>query len=133
MVKKKAAKEKVIKKKTVNKKSVKKPEKKKVKKKTFQKLGLVNFLLSTHDFCELHHTKMEWGHNWLEHVEDRRFEPYNDDNTINMTLKTIIWLGEDYTHVIFSKAYLDSKKIDYEVLWDTVSSEYAIISNFPWH
>jgi len=125
MVKKKSAKKKVIKK-----KSVKKPVKK--KNKTLLK-SLVNFLLSTHDFCELHHTKMEWGHSWLKHVEDRRFEPSNDDNTINMTLKTIIWLGEDYTHVIFSKAYLDSKKIDYEVLWDTVSSEYAIISNFPWH
>jgi hypothetical protein len=132
MIKKKAAKKKVVKK-LAKKKMIKKPAKKKTgKKKALRKLGLVNFFLSTHDFCELHHTQMEWGHGWLKHIEDRRFEPYTDDNTINMTLKTIIWLGENYSHVIFSKAYLDSKKIDYEVLWDTDSSEYAIISNFPW-
>ena len=97
----------------------------------------ITMTITEQDFQFLVTTSMEWEkYDFGSQVEDGRFEHYVGDThraPIRHDWKVAYWLGEDYTTVLFAKAFLDDLGEPYELLWDLVENpecSWVLVTNY---
>jgi len=99
--------------------------------------GAVVIQVTAEDFSRLCENSMLWaGGRWDD--QPGRFENLTDAGPpTSRQWKRIHWLGPDYTAVIFARAFLNARGIEYEILFDTASEDggpmygYVILTDYP--
>ena len=99
-----------------------------------EQAGSVVIQVTAADFGRLCENSSAWAGSGMPL---RRFESLDDSEPSSWQWKRIYWLGDNYTAVIFARAFLAARGYDYEVLRDTASDEgsnrmygYVILTDY---
>ena len=100
-----------------------------------EQAGTVVIQVTAGDFERLCENSGKWAGSGLplrrfESLDDSEPSPFSD-------WQRIYWLGDNYTAVIFARAFLAARGFEYEVLFDTASDEgsnrmygYVILTDY---
>jgi hypothetical protein len=86
--------------------------------------------LDEKDFEQLCRTHMKWcGGNWIE--DRKRFEVVRSPLAlISFDWEHVYWIGDSWVSVVLVRSYLNTKRADYQIVWDTSIREYAILTDY---
>lgn len=86
-----------------------------------------------HDFEHLFTNSMQWDQGWSDHVESGRFEHMQKahDEKPSYAWAYAYWLGDDWSHVMLCRSFLEANDYGYEILWDLAEpGEFLLLTHF---